>query len=273
MHIFYKLQTQTRIAFLIGILFLCSVQSGDATFFGEVKTGLQNVASDRYGYSLFVPPEYTPDRSWPMVMALHDSGARGEDYIQVWAQAAKEHGVIVFCPTYEEPRSGLSFDHDNRLIRLKRAVQSQYEIDPHRILVTGFGTGGHYAFYLGLRYPDEFTAVASVGNGVKGSLEKLFTFSYAEVHQLPILLLVEEEREITGSKKTMAQLEDLQKRGYSIETVEAEKTSDLKNPNTSTYVLEWFEQVSAERETGLKKRSFSAKQKFYEWIDSLLQNR
>lgn len=268
------MKIKTRIAFLLTFCLLCFFdKASHATFFGEVKTGLQNVASDRYGYSLFIPPEYTPDRSWPMVMALHDSGARGEDYIQVWQEAAKQHGVIVFCPTYEEPRSGLPFDHDNRLIRLKKEIQSQYEIDPRRILVTGFRSGGHYAFYLGLRYPNEFTAIASIGNGVEGSLKKLFTFSYAEVHQLPILLLVEHENQITDSKETMAQLELLQTKGYSVETVEAEKSSDFKNPNTNSYILEWFEQVSAERETGLKKRSFSVKQKFYEWVDGLLQNR
>ena len=265
---------KARIIFLLTFVLFCSFdKASNATFFGEVKTGLQNIASDKYGYSLFVPLEYTSDRSWPLVMALHDSGARGEDYIKVWAKAAKEHGIIVFCPTYEEPRSGIPFDHDNRLIKLKREIQSQYEIDPHRVLVTGFGSGGHYAFYLGLRYPNEFTAIASVGNGVQGSLKKLFTFSYAEVHQLPILLLVEHENQITDSKETMAQLETLQTKGYSVETVEADRAGDLKNSNTNSYILEWFEQVSAERETGLKKRSFSAKQKFYEWVDGLLQNR
>ena len=90
---------------------------------------------------------------------------------------------------------------------------------------------------------------------------------------MPILLLVEHENQITDSKETMGQLETLRTRGYSIETVEAEKVSDLKNPNTNAYILEWFSQVSLERETGLTKRSFSVKQKFYEWVDGLLQNR
>ncbi|MBI1977979.1 MAG: hypothetical protein HYS55_04440, partial [Candidatus Omnitrophica bacterium] len=245
-----KVKRQVRWLFLFALLLFCISfsQLGGATFFGEVKTGLQNVASDRYGYSLFVPPDYTPERSWPFVMALHQSGARGENYIKVWAKAAKEQGVIVFCPTYEEPRSGLPFDHDNRLIRLKREIQNQYEIDPRRVLVAGFGSGGHYAFYLGLRYPQEFTAIASIGNATKGSLKKLFTFSYAEVNQLPVLILVDHESEITNSPGSMEELKKLESRGYLIETVEAESASDLKNPNTSSYILEWFEQVSGERE-------------------------
>lgn len=254
-------------------LFCLFSGTGHATFFGEVKTGLQNVASDRYGYSVFVPTDYTPDRNWPLVMALHQAGDRGENYIKVWAEAAKQHGMIVFCPTYEEPRSGLPFDHDNRLIRLKREIQSQYEVDPNRVLVAGFGSGGHYAFYLGLRYPKEFSAIASVGNATRGSLKKLFTFSYAEVHQLPVLILVDREGDITDFPESLEELETLRSRGYLIETVEAEASSDLKNPNTNSYILEWFEQVSLEREGGLQKRSFSMKQEFYEWVDNLLQNR
>ena len=269
-----NLKTGIGIVIAVAIFFFCPFDHiSNATFFGEVKTGLQNVASDRYGYSLFVPTDYTQDRKWPLIMALHDQGHRGEDYMQTWVEAAKQRGMIVFCPTYEEPRGGVPFDHDEKLIRLKRAIQNQYEVDPNRILITGFGAGGHYAFYLGLRYPKEFTAIASIGNEAKGNLKKLFTFSYAEVHQLPVLMLVEHENQITGSPETMAEFELLEARGYSIETVEAKAASDLKNPETNAYILEWFQQVSSEREAGLRKRSFSVKQEFYEWVDNLLQNR
>jgi predicted peptidase len=143
----------------------------ESAYFGEVKTGLQNVAGDRYGYSLYIPEEYTPDRSWPLVIALHDRGGRGEELIQAWVSEAKQRGFIVFCPTYEEPRGEALFDHDKRLLKLKQEIQSQYEIDAGRILIAGSGIGGHYAFYLGLRYPKEFSAVVSIGNAVTGTLE------------------------------------------------------------------------------------------------------
>ena len=259
---------------MAAFFFLSSFNNREAvaTFFGDVKTGLQNIASDKYGYSLFVPPDYTPDRSWPFVVALHEAGVRGEDYIQAWMQAAKEHGMIVFCPTYEEPRGGLPFDHDNRLIRLKREIQNQYEIDPNKILVAGFGAGGHYAMYLGLRYPREFTAIASVGNAIEGSLKKLFTVSYAEANQAPTLVLVSDKSEI-ASPESLEELQRLRSKGYKIEMVETNTPKNLTDPNTNFYILKWFEQVSAEREGGMNKRSFDLKQEFYEWVDSLLQNR
>ena len=270
-HTFKK---QARFIFIFMLIFFGSLSgTGKTTFFGEVKTGLQNVASDRYGYSLFVPPDYTPAKSWPLVMALHDSGKRGEDYIKVWTEAAKQNGVIIFCPTYEEPRSGLPFDHDHRLIRLKKEIEAQYEIDPSRILVTGFGNGGHYAFYLGLRYPKEFSAIASVGNAAKGSFKKLFTFSYAQVNQLPVLILVTNESEILNSPESKAEFDTLRSRGYLVEIVGAKNAKDLQDPNVNFYILKWFEQVGVDRQSGLAKRSFSMKQEFYEWLDNLLQNR
>jgi len=263
-----------RFIVILSVLFFGSfLPRTDATFFGDVKTGLQNVANDRYGYSLYVPESYSPDRKWPFVMALHDRGKRGEDYIKAWLEAAKEHGIIVLCPTYEEPKSGLPYEHDERLLQLKRMVEEQYEVDHNRVLVAGFGSGGHYAFYLGLRYPSEFSAIASVGNATQGSLRKLFSYSYAEVNQLPVLMLVEREGEITNSKETAEEFMAFQKRGYSIETVETESAAVFENPVTNSYILEWLEQVSGEREVGLKGRSFSVKQSFYEWVDHLLQNR
>lgn len=263
---------RATVVFFILLFFATFQRSSNATFFGEVETGLQNIASDRYGYSVYIPTDYTPDRKWPLVIALHDEGKRGEDYIQSWLEPAKKLGMIVFCPTYEQPRSGLPYEHDERLIRLKESIQSQYEIDPNRILITGFGSGGHYAVYLGLRYPKQFTAIASVGNGFKGALQKLFTYSFSEVYQLPILMLLEPEDK-NEEPETLTQLSEVQKRGYLLETVEAENAKDLENPMTNSYVLEWFSQVSAQREKGLTERPFSMKQSFYEWVDNLLQNR
>lgn len=259
--------------FLILLSFLIASQTGQATFFGESKTGLQNIASDRYGYSIYVPSEYTPDKSWPLVIALHDEGKRGEDYIRAWLETAKERGMIVFCPTYEYPRSGLPYEHDERLMELKRSIQNQYEIDSNRILITGYGSGGHYAFYLGLRYPNEFSAVASIGNGMKGSFEKLFTYSYADIHKLPILMLLPSNEKISKTPGLLEKMNEVQKRGYLLEAVETENPKDLENVNTNSYVLEWFSQVSAQRESDFKDRSFSAKQSFYEWVDNLVRNR
>lgn len=271
------MERKARISIAFLLVLFCALfyaGTGEATFFGEVKTGLQNVANDRYGYSLFVPPNYTPERKWPLVIALHDEGKLGEDYIKGWTAAAKEHGVIVFCPTYEAIHQGNApVAQDSRIIKLKHEIETQYEIDSKRVLITGFSFGGHYAFYLGLRYPNEFTAIASIGNAFKGDLNKLFSPSFAQVHHLPVLILVNHEKEILDSPEMLSTLKEFQDRGYSIETVEAESASDPKNLSTNSYVLEWFDQLSTKQEKGSEKHSLGMKQKLFEWTDALLQNR
>jgi len=266
-----ELGTINTFLFLVGFIFVFGQMSYTA-FFGEVKTGLQNVASDQYGYSFYVPPDYTPDRGWPLVVVLHDEGDLGEEYIQGWLGAAKERGFLIFCPNYPVPRD-FPYDSEAWLLKHKRTFQSQYHIDPNRILVTGSGFGGHYALYLGLRYPEEFAAVASVGNAMSGRFQRLFAFSFAKVNRLPVLILKGSEDNADDSEKATAELKTMRSRGYVVETVEAKTREELSVANASPHIFEWFEQVSLERESGARSRSWSPRQKFFEWADNLLRNR
>lgn len=262
---------------LVLFLFLLSLicmfgKISSAAFFGEVKTGLQNVASDQYGYSLYVPPEYTPDRTWPLVVALHDEGDLGEEYMQVWLQSGKERGFIIFCPNYPMPRD-LPYESETWLLKHKHAIESQYQIDPNRILVTGSGFGGHFALYLGLRYPEEFTAIASVGNALRGKFQKLFSYSFARVNRLPVLIFKEPEDKIVDSAQPTAELETMRSRGYVVEVVEAETDQELSVVNMSLQIFEWFEQVSLERARSVRDHPWNLRQKFFAWADNLLRNR
>ena len=106
MAVFRKIHgMQSAFLFILMGCFLILSQNSMADFFGQVKTGLQYIASDRYGYSLFVPSDYSPEQSWPLVIALHDEGGKGEEYIQTWLEEAKKRGLILLCPTYPVPRA------------------------------------------------------------------------------------------------------------------------------------------------------------------------
>ena len=241
-----------------------------ADFFGQVKTGLQYIASDRYGYSLFVPSDYSPEQSWPLVIALHDEGGKGEEYIQTWLEEAKKRGLILLCPTYPVPRDN-PFDNDKRILKLKRLVEHQYLINPKRILIVGFGFGGHYAFYLGFRYPSEFSSVASIGDGLIGRFTKMFRTSYAEVHRLPFLMLVPTNAELQTSEY-LEELEAMRKRGYRIEVSRADGWEANKSFIGNSYILGWFDQAARDRERQNEQRSPKVKEKVLEWLDQLFQN-
>ena len=52
----------------------------------EVPIGfLQKPQTDKRGeYSLYVPENYTPDRTWPLIVCLHGGYGQGNEYIWTW---------------------------------------------------------------------------------------------------------------------------------------------------------------------------------------------
>jgi phospholipase/carboxylesterase len=58
-----------------------------------------NVSGSRGGFSLYVPEYYTPDRAWPLVMALHGGSGNGRGFLWRWLRDARSHGAILVAPT------------------------------------------------------------------------------------------------------------------------------------------------------------------------------
>lgn len=258
--------------FLFFLLFFCSFDRiGSATFFGVPKTGLQNLGSEKYPYSIYVPEGYASDRSWPLVIALYVAGGKDQTFVENWAQQAERHGFILLCPGFNIFMEGNPSAHDRRIQKLVEKVRTQYEIDSNRVLITGFGDAGHYALYLGMRFSDEISAVASVGNALHGPLEKLFRFSYAEENRLPILIL-------TGSQNSEAdpaigqEAELFKQKGYSVEVVSAGEIKSANDPSPIPFILDWFDETGKTHRQTQKKYSLGLKQKFFKWLDRAFVN-
>ena len=80
-----------------------------------------NEPGSRGGFSLYVPEYYTPDRAWPLVMALHGGSGNGRNFLWSWLRDARSFGAILVAPTatgnlgadgrrhrYAEPRRAFS---------------------------------------------------------------------------------------------------------------------------------------------------------------------
>ncbi|HEY0435041.1 MAG TPA: hypothetical protein VGC92_00260, partial [Phenylobacterium sp.] len=53
----------------------------------------------RGAISLYVPETYSPDRQWPLVVALHGGSGNGRAFLWSWLRAARSHGAILAAPT------------------------------------------------------------------------------------------------------------------------------------------------------------------------------
>ena len=128
-----------------------------------------NEPGSRGGFSLYVPEYYTPDRAWPLVMALHGGSGNGRGFLWSWLRDARSHGAILIAPTAtgSPPTKStwalMGEDTDSpNLARILDIVRSRCNVDPDRLLLTGMSDGGTFCYVSGLESASPFTHLAPV---------------------------------------------------------------------------------------------------------------
>jgi phospholipase/carboxylesterase len=123
-----------------------------------------NEPGSRGGFSLYVPEYYTPDRAFPLVMALHGGSGNGRGFLWSWLRDARSFGAIVVAPTATGGTwSLMGEDTDtSNLVRILDSVRSRWNIDPARLLLTGMSDGGTFCYVTGLESASPFTHLAPV---------------------------------------------------------------------------------------------------------------
>jgi phospholipase/carboxylesterase len=123
-----------------------------------------NEPGSRGGFSLYVPEYYTPDRAWPLVMALHGGSGNGRGFLWSWLRDARSRGAILIAPTATGPTWALMGDDTDtpNLARILDSVRSRWNIDSHRMLLTGMSDGGTFCYVTGFESASPFTHLAPV---------------------------------------------------------------------------------------------------------------
>lgn len=123
-----------------------------------------NEPGSRGGFSLYVPEYYTPDRAWPLVMALHGGSGNGRGFLWSWLRDARSLGAILVAPTAVGPTWALMGDDTDtpNLMRILESVRGRFNVDPRRMLMTGMSDGGTFCYVSGLDAASPFTHLAPV---------------------------------------------------------------------------------------------------------------
>jgi poly(3-hydroxybutyrate) depolymerase len=180
-------------------------------------TGLQNRAyrfpeagGELVPYQLYVPQAWSPDRPWPLVVALHGANldetnmlgrANGE-----MQKLAEQYGVIVVAPlgyklnsgygSLRMPRALLPEDLRRRqlseadVLAVSSLVEREYRVDPARRYLTGNSMGGGGAWWIGGHHAERWAAIAPAAYG--GVLPE----DVAALKSLPILAVVGDRDEL-----------------------------------------------------------------------------
>jgi phospholipase/carboxylesterase len=123
-----------------------------------------NNPGSRGSFSLYVPEYYTPDRAWPLVMALHGGSGNGRGFLWSWLRDARSRGAVLVSPTARGSTWALMGDDIDtpNLVRILDFVRSRWNVDEKRILLTGMSDGGTFCYVSGLDGASPFTHLAPV---------------------------------------------------------------------------------------------------------------
>jgi pimeloyl-ACP methyl ester carboxylesterase len=119
--------------------------------------GQVDVAKSFYLYHL--PPDYTPDRPWPMVFSLHGNppGHVHRVHRDYWSDDAAKAGYVLVSPALEGGRWNRA--GEALVIQSLRDAVSRFHIDPKRIYIDGYSSGGSGAWWFSARFADLFAGV------------------------------------------------------------------------------------------------------------------
>lgn len=196
-------------------------------------TGLQNRAyrfaetGELIPYQLFVPSNWTPDRRWPLVVALHGANldetnmlGRAGGRMQ---QLAEQHGMIVLAPLGYRinsaygavPTMGRLFGADAQRVKRSEAdvlavtdrIAAEYHVDPARRYLTGNSMGGGGTWWIGGHYSERWAAIAPAAiGGVIGE-------DVAGLAHMPIMAVVGDRDELGMLNRMKADMAMLHAKG------------------------------------------------------------
>ena len=156
----------------------CAGQNNIDGFIGRIyRNGSQSMP-----YRLFVPPGYSQDMSYPLVLWLHGAGGAGSDNrLQILAdqtlgtrtwtkpQNQAKHPTFVLVP--QSPTNWVSNGLDrlspemSLVLAVLNTVRGEFNIDPARTYVAGQSDGGIGTWNLIIQRPDIFAAAIPLCGG------------------------------------------------------------------------------------------------------------
>lgn len=146
-----------------------TVRRRDEPFFTTHRSSIDGSVQPM---TLLVPPDYNPQRSYPLVVALH--GSKG--CLIGHAFSVKPEFIIV--APHGRGQTGYRDFGEVDIFEAMEEVNRRYQIDSERIYLTGHSMGGGGTFRLATRYPHLWSAVAPMASGGARPLDWLKNLLY-----------------------------------------------------------------------------------------------
>jgi hypothetical protein len=160
----------------------------------------------RYDYLTYLPKDYEANVStkWPAIIFLHGGSSRGNDLKRVKAngipdriERGKELPFIVIAPQCPADKR---WETDDWFDILYSEITTRYRIDTSRIYLTGLSLGGSGTWYLAIKHPSTFAAIAPISG--KTSHIQFISDSACKLAGLPIWIFHGKDDEVVDVEET-----------------------------------------------------------------------
>jgi poly(3-hydroxybutyrate) depolymerase len=120
-------------------------------------------------YLVVLPRSYDGKRAYPLVFYLH---GRGNDLMDrprnlETAVAAADLGIVIYAKSitggWEVPGRDMPVENTAMLRAIKQKAFEQYCVDPGKVVMTGFSSGGNFIGYLQCTMAGEIAAAVLAG--------------------------------------------------------------------------------------------------------------
>lgn len=155
----------------------------------EIKLAGDSEKTPR-GYSILLPPEYRPTRSYPLILALHPSERMAADELDWWGGTAENpgqaqrYGYIVVAPHYAAQKQ-IEFDYSAEshelILESMRDAMRRFRVDADRVILAGHGMGANAAFDVATAHPDLFAGVVAIS----GYCDKFCKWTWKNARNVP----------------------------------------------------------------------------------------
>lgn len=134
-----------------------------------------------YKYQVFVPEDWSPHQEWPVILALHGAGQRGDDGLQqtdvgmgdaIRNNRSAIHAIVVM-PQCPKKLYWMLPPMDELAISTLELAIKEFHGDPRRTYLTGLSMGGFGAWHLARKYPGRFAALIVVCGGIRPTAHTL----------------------------------------------------------------------------------------------------
>ena len=208
-------------------------------------------------YYLYVPSTYDAEKQYPLVITLHGTNPWDTRWHQIheWRSLAEEKEFIVAAPNLrgystqgilpvsDEARLKDLKKDDTAILAVMDEICAEYNVDPKRVLLTGFSSGGFCMWYTGLMHSEKFSMlIARACNSDTSLMESMPLTLTDQSRRIPVALFVGKD-DTFMQKMSWKAFEFLRRRGWTKHNSKMKKTDGghLRQPQRAWRI--WREQL------------------------------